>query len=272
MIPSTHYEHSGKAPVGGVLLTLVGGLVAGVVLGAVYGFLIFWSPFVYINAFITLGMGFVLAVAVGGLAKVGKIRNASVVTVLALVVALAAYYVHWVVWVGRMAEGAVVTDPGQLWLFVQTVNALGPWSIFGWTPAGFALWAIWAIEAIVIVGIGAISAHGVIDVPFCETTCQWTKETTLPKHFRPIESLSTDSPSSLLQALQPEDDTAPAYSEVSVATADGSELRCVSVSSVVVETDKDGKEEKEKKSIVRNMLFDRESFERLMQIARPAAV
>ena len=53
MIPATHYQHSGKAPLGGTLLTLVGGLVAGAILGAVYGFLIYWSPFVYINAFIT---------------------------------------------------------------------------------------------------------------------------------------------------------------------------------------------------------------------------
>ncbi len=270
MIPSTLYEHSGKAPVGGVLLTLVGGLIAGVVLGAIYGFLIFWSPFVYINAFITLGMGFVLAVSVGSLAKMGKIRNSGVVTVVALVVALVAYYVHWVVWVGRMAEGLTVTDPGALWAFISTINAMGPWSIFGWTPTGFALWAIWAIEAAVVVGIGTISAHGMTDVPFCETTGQWTTETTLARHFRAIESLSADSPSSLLQALQPEEEASPSYTEVSVATADGSELRCVSLSSVVVETDKDGKEDTEKTSIVRNMLFDRDSFERLMQLAQPA--
>ncbi len=271
MIPATHYEHSGKAPLGGILLTLVGGLVAGVVLGGIYGFLIFWSPFVYINAFITLGMGFGLAVSVGGLAKVGKIRNTGVVTVMALVVAAVAYYVHWAVWVGRMAEGATVTDPAQLWAFISTVNALGPWSIFGWTPTGFALWGIWAIEAAVVVGIGTISAHGVIDVPFCEETGQWTTETTLARHFRSLESLSADSPSALLQALQPEDDASPAYTEVSVATADGSDLRCVSLSSVVVETDKDGKEETEKTSILRNMIFDRDSFERLMQIAQPTA-
>lgn len=272
MIPATHYEHSGKAPLGGILLTLVGGLIGGVVLGAVYGFLIFWSPFVYINAFITLGMGFVLAISVGGLAKVGKIRNTGVVSVIALIVALAAYYVHWVVWIGRMAEGQTIMDPNALWAFISTVNTLGPWSIFGWTPTGFALWAIWAIEAAVVIGLGTISAHGVIDVPFCETTGQWTTESTLPKHFRSIESVSGNSPSSLLQALQPEDDESPAYTEVSVATADGSELRCVSLSSVVVETDKDGKEDAEKTAIVRNMIFDRDSFERLMQLAQPAAV
>ena len=269
MFPSTHYEHSGKAPLGGILLTLIGGLVAAAVLGAVYGFLIYWSPFVYINAFITLGFGFCLAVSVGGLAKVGKIRNSGVLTVIALVIAVTAYYVHWSVWVGRMTD-AQVTAPGELWAFISTVNALGPWSIFGWTPTGFALWSIWGIEAIVIVGLGTVSAHGVIDVPFCEETGQWTTEKALPGHFAPLESPSVDSPSSLLQALQPSDDSSNAYTEVSVATAEGSELRCVSLNSVVVEKDKDGKEEKKKQSIVKNMLFDRDSFDRLMQLGEPS--
>ncbi len=271
MNPATHYEHSGKAPVGGILLALVGGLIAGVLLGAIYGFLIFWIPFVYINAFVTLGFGFGLAVSVGGLAKVGKIRNSGVVTVVALIVAAAAYYVHWVVWVGRMAEGATVTDPGQLWMFIKTVNALGPWSIFGWTASGFGLWAIWGIEALVIVGLGVISAHGMIDVPFCEETGQWTTESTLPGHFQPVDAVNVASPNAILQALQPNGDSPQTYAEVSVATAEGSELRCVSLNNVVVETDKDGKEETEKTSIVRNMLFDRDSFERLMQLAKPAA-
>ena len=269
MNPATHYEHSGKAPLGGILLTLIGGTVAGIVLGAIYGFLIYWSPFVYINAFITLGFGFGLAVSVGGLGKVGKIRNAGVLTVVALIVAAVAYYVHWSVWVGRMTEAQVV-DPGTLWAFVSTVNALGPWSIFGWTPTGFALWAIWGIEAIVIVGLGTVSAHGMIDIPFCEDTGQWATETTLPGHFAPLNSPNVASPSSLLQALQPNQDSSAAYTEVAVATADGSELRCVSLNSVVVEKDKDGKEEAEKQTIVKNMLFDRDSFERLMQLGQPS--
>ncbi len=268
MIPETHYQHSGKAPLGGILLTMVGGLVAGVALGAIYGFLIYWSPFVYINAFITIGCGIALGVAVGGLAKIGKIRNPGLVSIVALVVALAAYYVHWSVWAGRMTDAQIVA-PGALWNFIATINALGPWTIFEWTPTGFALWAIWAIEAVVVIGLGAISAGGVVDVPFCEDTGVWAKETALPRQFAALDTPSVDSPNSLLQALQPNDDSPGAYTEVSVATAEGSELRCVTLNSVVVETDKDGKEETKKHTIVKNMLFDRTSFERLMQLAQP---
>ena len=110
MMPSTHYQHSGKVPLGGMLLTLVGGGALGITLGAVYGLVIYYSPFVYINAIVTFALGAFLAFGVGTLAKFGKIRNAAVVAVLGLLIASAAYYVHWVVWVERMS-GADSADP-----------------------------------------------------------------------------------------------------------------------------------------------------------------
>lgn len=147
MFPSTHYQHSGKAPVGGVLLTLIGGLMAGVLLGATCGFLI----------------------------------------------------------------------------------------------------------------------------PYCEETKQWTTESILPDRFGPLdEAPKVDSPNSLLQALRPDSDAAATYTEVAVATAEDSGLRYVSVNSVSVETDKDGKDETEKTNVVKNMLFDRDSFERLLQLGSAA--
>lgn len=268
MLPATHYQHSGAAPPGGVLLTLVGGLIVGVVLGSIYGFLIYWSPFVYINAFITFGFGLGLAMTVGSIAKFGKLRNATVITVLALMVAVVAYCVHWSVWVDRLMEGAGLT-PAETWSMIPTINALGPWAIFGWTPTGVALWGIWGIEALVIVGLGTISAHGVTDIPFCEKTGQWTTEETLAGRFAPTTEMSTvSSPGSMLQSLRSLEGAADFYTEVTVATAEGSELRCVSLDNVAVETDKDGKEEAKKTNIVKNMLFDRESFEKLLQMGQ----
>lgn len=270
MFPSTHYQHSGKAPLGGILLTVVGGGIAGVLLGAIYGVLIYYIPFVYINAIITFILGGALAYSVGICAKLGKIRNAGVVTGLGLLVAVVAYYVHWVLWIERMS-GTQLVDPGQIWAFAATLNALGPWSIFGWTPTGFALWAIWGIEALIIVGMGSLGAHGPIDIPFCEATGQWTKETVVPKHFQPIGDAQTlESPQSVLHSLQPADEAASEYTEVAVATAEGSELRCVSLNQVTVEVDKDGKAEAKKTELVRNMLLDRSSFEQLMRLGEPA--
>jgi hypothetical protein len=268
MSPATHYKHSGKAPFVGVFLTLIIGLIAGVILGVIYGFLIYWSPFVYVNAFITFGFGIGLAILVGTAAKMGKVRNSTVVTVLALLVALVAYVAHWSVWIGRMAEMESVA-PGDIWALVNVINTLGPWSIFNWTPTGFALWAIWGIEALVIVGIGTFAAHGTTDVPFCEDTGQWTKETKVAAQFAPLpEDPDINSPGSLLGALHPVEDNARAYTAVSVATAEGSELRCATLTRVTVETDKDGKDKTSETTVVKDLLLDRQSFEKLTRMGQ----
>lgn len=271
MMQSTHYRHSGTAPPGGILLTIAGGLVAAGVLGAIYGFLVFWSPFVYINFFITLGFGVALGASVGGLAKLGKIRSNGVVAVLALAVALFAWYAHWVVWSQLITE-VLVLNVATLSRLLATIADLGAWSIFSWTPTGFALWAIWGIEALMIVGIGTLGAMGVVDVPFCEDTGQWARDRKLDVRFQTLnDAVVPESPTSLLARLQPLNGDEAAFVEVTVATADGSELRCVSLDNVVVETDKDGKQEAKATTVVRHMLFDRESFERLLNISSESA-
>ena len=269
MTHSTHYRHSGKAPAGGVLLTLVGGIIAGAVMGAAYGFLIYWSPFVYINAILTFALGVGLAMAVGGLGAAGKIRNDAVITIVALIVSATAFYTHWVVWVERMTEIRTVV-PGELWSVITAVAELGPWTIFEWTPTGTSLYAIWGLEALIVVGVGTVSARGGIDMPFCEDTGQWATEQPLNRAFEPIDpNRAIDTPQSVLDVLQPASDPGDAFTEVTVATAEGSDLRCVSLKAVAVER-KDDKEEKNEIQLVKNMLFDRDSFEKLLGIGRPS--
>lgn len=267
MLQSTHYRHSGKAPLGGIFLTAAGGLVAAGVLGTLYGFLVFWSPFVYVNFFMTLGFGIGLGASVGGLARLGKIRSVGIVAALALAVALFAWYAHWVVW-SRLITDVLVLNAATLSRLLSTIADLGAWSIFSWTPTGLALWAIWGMEVSMIVGIGTLGAVGVIDVPFCEDTGQWARDRKLDARFRPLnDAVVPETPTSLLASLQPANDAETEFAEVTIATADDSELRCVSLVNVVVETDKDGKQEAKTTTLVRNMLFDRESFERLLRLA-----
>lgn len=271
MMRSTHYQHSGTAPLGGVFLTFAGGLVVASMLGAIYGFLVFWSPFVYINFFITLGFGVGLGAAVGSLAKLGKIRNTGLVTLLALAVALFAWYAHWVVW-SQLVTEVLVLNVATLTRLLATIADLGAWSIFSWTPTGFALWAIWGIEALMIVGIGTIGAMGIVDVPFCEDTGQWAENRRLNTRFKALgDAVVPESPTSVLASLQPLVGDEAAFVQVTVATADGSELRCVSLDNVVIEIDKDGKQEAKSTSLVRHMLFDRDSFERLLKLSPESA-
>ena len=266
MVPATHYVHSGKAPFGGIMLTLVAGSIAGGILGAIYAALIYWIPFVFLLFFLTIGLGVVLGALSGALAAAGKIRHNGMTTQLAFVAALVAYYVHWVVWINFMA-GEMFLKPDELWIMMNRIAQFGAWSIFDWTPQGTALWVIWGIEGLVIVGMGALGAHTVTDMPFCEATNQWTKENTLATRFRVVDpATSIDSPSALLGLLEPEHGTTGAFSEVTVMTAPNSELRCVTLDVVTLEYDDDGKEEKNKKTVVKQMIFDRGSFDKLMSL------
>lgn len=275
MLPATYYQHSGKAPLSGILLTLVAGTIGGAILGAIYAALIYWIPFVFLLFFLTIGLGAVLGAMSGSLAAAGKIRHNGVTTQLAFVIALVAYYVHWVVWMDLMV-GETFLKPAELWTMINRVAEVGAWSMFDWTPQGTALWVIWGIEAIIIVGMGTLGAHAATDVPFCEATNQWTEENTLGTRFRAVDpSVSIDSPSALLGMLAPEHGTTGAFSEVTVFTAPNSELRCVTLDVVTLEYDDDGKEQKNSKTIVKQMIFDRGSFDKLMdlngeRVAEPA--
>ena len=84
------------------------------------------------------------------------------------------------------------------------------------------------------------------------------------------DAQSLESPQSVLHSLQPADEAANEYTEVAVATADGSELRCVSLNQVTLEVDKDGKAEEKKTELVKYMLLDRSSFDQLMRLGEPA--
>ncbi len=266
MFPATHYKHSGKSPIGGVALTLVVGSAGGVLLGGLYAALIYWIPFVFLLFILTLGLGGLLGAMAGGLAAAGKIRHNGVTTLLAFVVSAVAYYTHWVVWVYLMMGDAFFALE-DLWFLMRGIAETGPWAVFGWTPTGGALWTIWAIEGVVIVGMGAAGAHVATDVPFCEATNQWTEENTLGTRFRAVDpSISIDSPSALLGILEPEHGTTGTFSEVTVFTAPNSELRCVTLDVVTLEYDDDGKEEKNNTTVVKQMIFDRGSYDKLMSL------
>ncbi len=265
LMQNTHYTHSGAAPLGGVILTLVAGSIAGVLIGALYGLLIYWIPFIYINAFIAFGFGILMATIVGNLGKYGKIRNDLVISIVAFVATVFAYYAHWIVWIGSNTE-IYTLEPAINWQIAVEIAAIGPWSIFGWTPTGWALWTIWGIEATLIVGMGTVTAHGVIDVPYCETTNQWCTEKTLEHKYQALEaSQSLDTPEQVLNSLKPLDEKSFVYTEVTVASAEGSNLRCVSLAAVSVEL-KDNKEETTSNDLVKNMIFDAVSFDKLLAL------
>ncbi|MFD2721741.1 hypothetical protein ACFST9_23700 [Hymenobacter monticola] len=196
-----YYQPSNKMPLGGVLLFLLGGVLAGGVLAFVYIYAIWYIPFVYINFFLCLGFGLVLGGILMMLAKAGKLRSPTGVGLLALLVGLAAVYLEWSVYLtllfnaettgaGRDADTStsfsasmwadVLTHPAAMWEAIGKINETGTWSLKGATPSGVFLALIWVVELLVIVGGAYWLARSQATEPFSEATNEWADEETLP--------------------------------------------------------------------------------------------
>ena len=198
---SLYYQPSNKMPLGGVLLFLLGGVLAAAVLAFVYIYAIWYIPFVYINFFICLGFGLVLGGILLLLARAGKLRSPKGVGVLAVLVGLAALYLEWSVYLtllfnsettgaGRAADtstsfsaslfGDVLTHPGAMWTAIRKINETGTWSLKGATPSGLFLWFVWLVELVIILGRAYLLARSQADEPFSELANEWAEEETLP--------------------------------------------------------------------------------------------
>ncbi|MBF9220133.1 hypothetical protein [Hymenobacter ruricola] len=197
---SLYYQPSNKMPLGGVLLFLLGGVLAAAVLAFVYIYAVWYIPFVYINFFLCLGFGLVLGGALLLLARAGKLRSPAGVGALAGLVGLAAVYLEWSLYLtllfnaettgtGREADTSTsfsagifadaLTHPGAMWSAINQINATGTWSLKGATPTGLFLWLVWLVELVIILGGAYLMARSQATEPFSELTNEWADEETL---------------------------------------------------------------------------------------------
>ena len=185
-----YYEESGKIGIIGPIYIIILGVVSSLVLGAIYGYAIFYIPFIYLNIFITMALGGFVghAVAIGG--KYGKVRNENALLLFGFIFGLFSEYISWVSWIHAYSEQEVlIYSPAVILEVMQELSVNGAWSIFGWTPTGNWIYSIWSIEAIMIVGFSAILAM-MNSVPFCEQCYKWVEE---GETIEPLEPLDVTS-------------------------------------------------------------------------------
>lgn len=179
-VPS-YYQHSGKIGCLGLPLLLLVGIPCILMLGFVYGYAIYYIPFIYFNFFIVLGYGGVAGFVVGKLARLGKVRNGKVIFFSGLLVGLLAEYTGWITW--------LTAATGDLWMLggflfpmevlslIQMLNQEGVWSIFGVTPTGWFLNLIWIVEAMMVIGAAVLFCTGTgLAVPYCEKCKRWVDQ------------------------------------------------------------------------------------------------
>lgn len=203
-----YYKSSGEVTVAGLGAGLLGGLLVGLVLAFVYSYLIAYSPFVYVNLLATIGYACALGFVVGWLLKSGKMRNPAVGVCATVIVALAAYYFSWAVWLSAMlgrgdydvSAFTLASQPSTMLEVILRVNEQGAWSIGrgGKNPVtGVFLWIVWAIEAAIVLAVPPVLAWGVMNSePFCEFCGEWCEED------RGLVSLAQAEPAGLRQVFE----------------------------------------------------------------------
>ena len=185
------YRHSGKAPVIGLLLIGIAGFVAIPILGVIYGYLLRYIPFIYINCLIVLGYAYAISFVISRVAKYGKVRNMILIGLAGLFFGLLADYIGWVSWIAAM-----IGDPSYLIGFffpfevfgiITEVAKEGAWSLSGTTPTGAALYFIWFVEACTVIGGSTyLSISALSDIPFCEDSDTWADKKTVLGAFTPV--------------------------------------------------------------------------------------
>ncbi|MFY7740218.1 MAG: hypothetical protein ACOVQC_06850 [Flavobacterium sp.] len=197
------YKPSGKFSPSFILFFLLVSLIAFPLLGLIYAYCIWYIPFIYINFFITLGFGFLVALCVNKVViRKGKVRNPFLALFIGFFAGIVALYFHWSVWIdlvinagesyGSERIGVTVSNieflqvfslifqPTMVFEYISMVNEFGTWGLGGATVSGAFLWVIWAIEFVIIVGVSSFLPYLESKKPFSESTNSWYEEITLP--------------------------------------------------------------------------------------------
>lgn len=201
------YRASGACPPTALLVMPVVLLLASL-LGLLYGALMAWIPFIYLNFIIIAGFGLLLGTMSGHALKKAHTRNGTVGTLCGLVTGVAAMFFGWIGW---LMVTLSLTTPEAMTLalspqdFVSTLGELantGVWSVFGITPNGLFLKALWGIEALGVVGLTTVLSHFEILTPYCENCQKWLT----PDHqSQALLSLSEQEKAALESSLEAQD-------------------------------------------------------------------
>lgn len=251
------YSHSGKLGTS-IFIVPIGGFIVSVVLSIVYAYVDVYSPIAgYISLLFVVCLAFGLGWSISKLGYLARCRNPGFLHLVGLACGLVALYTSFAAFEYALFDryeedfSATLLDvlfsPGAVWGIAKEINAVGWYTIFGYTPAGIVLWLLWGAEAIIIVGGSSLFATAAINEEvFCETCDQWCSRTPGALHlgFPEEESALEDlRPDNLipLAALESVDSSAPIYLRVDMWKCNSCDTAALQTKTCAMVPDDDGK-------------------------------
>jgi len=271
----SYYQPSGKAPVSGIIISMLGGAASAIALGIAYIALQWFIPIIYLNILICMGMSFGIALVVNFLIKKTKIRNKGMAMVIALVAALVGLYAQWALFVSLMmnAEGgdlfvrssfsldtfiSVALNPKFVFQSMQDLNEVGTFSLKKDIVSGTFLWIIWALEAIIIISLPVLLAPIQAGKPFSETNNDWMEEA--DGKDRPLQYI-TDIPTfkssleagnyHILDTLKQGNISPTSYCKATLYSLAGDNDSYITLDNITITTNSKGKQESSAKNVIK---------------------
>ncbi len=271
--PDAYYSHSGKFNPAGLLLMLAAGLVVGPLVGVVYGYAVAFNPFIYINFLATIIAGGAVGMAVGKMAKPGRVRSVGACAFAGLVAGVGFQYTQWWATLDYYGAEVALTQPGAIWTFIGELAELEPWTLMGVSLGSTGFMILWAIEGLIVVGAPMAVAMAEGSTPYCERCDTWAVE---GEPLGPFDFVSDADTLKAridrrdhdgLKAFERPEVTEDRYSTVTLAACTGCRgLLLATVKNVEVEVEKDGDTKRNETEILTHVMLDSPTYDALAKL------
>lgn len=270
---TAYYSHSGKFNPAGLVLMLAAALVVGPILGVVYGYVVAFNPFIYINFLATLFAGGIAGMLVGKMSKPGKVRSMGVCAFAGLVAGLGFQYTQWWATLDYYGAEVALTQPAAIWTFMGELAELEPWTLMGISLGSTGFMILWAIEGLILLGAPIVMACAEGSTPFCERCGTWAVDAEPLGPFDFVSDVDTLKArvdrrdlEMLKQFARPEV-TDERFSTITLSSCKGCQgLRLASVKNVEVEVEKDGDTKQNESEILTHVLLDAPTWDAISKL------
>lgn len=197
----SYYKPSGRFTAKFFLYFLLFAVISIPILSAAYIYLIYYIPFVYLNAVITVVCGSVLGFIINQATRMGKARNPLLVLVCTVAAVIVMKYVQWCIYIplvfddayGLCGEGLSIgerftasldlfTAPSEVYTAASFINEVGVWGISRAgtngldTVNGIVLLVVWIVEFALMTCMAVTIARQQYALPFSEASDAWYTE------------------------------------------------------------------------------------------------
>lgn len=269
-----YYQPSGTVSMPGAAAMLVAGLSVAAVSALPLVALPQFMESVLVAMACGIGQGFLVGYTVRYTGRFARMRNPDFARMIGLLSGGFAVYFSWVafIWILNDLNLFVLRDridhPLHIVNDMKNIAVQGMWSIAGYTPRGWQLYAIWIAEATSVICLSVVASADDADT-YCESCSRWTRDSGM------LIRLPSGEPDSLRAALEEQEyqllDTLRLQSydardcfELKIAECENClETNFLSIQHVIETKDSEGHPQRTEKPVVTNLVVPRSLVEHL---------